>query len=82
MEAIGRQFSAVSFQTGREKRTRRPLKRGGADVVLDAGDEVCLYGVPAPAEPVHRRSFRILDAFSCLHVIITNNRTEVMINVK
>lgn len=48
------------------------------DVVLDAGDEVCLYGVPVPAEPVHRRSFWILDALSCLHVgIIANNRTKV-----
>ena len=53
------------------------------DVVHDAGDEVCLYGVPVPAEPVHRRIFRVLDAFSCFHVdITTNNRTEINGNVK
>ena len=32
LEAIGRQSSAVSLLTGREKRTRKPLKRRSADV--------------------------------------------------
>ena len=51
-------------------------KRMPLATISDESWLLCM--VPLPAEPVHRRIFLVLDAFSCLHVgIITNNCTKI-----